>query len=196
MPLSKRALDDLLRKCCEKHNRIRRLVRTQLEEEIQRAYHGLKISAEPITERALQHVDATWAPAGRREPFDWRRIDRVGMKSHPRRLDLALWDGQQLCGLMMSRLSDRKEWLSITHLEGAPVAHSLKGQLAPVAVVAADIYAALIHEEDELGRQPDVRILNPLPQSMAVYERCGYSKLHVANGYRFAVFQEKSHDHA
>lgn len=191
-PTTKTVCDGRLEVCCAKHNRLRRLTRSQLEEEIQRAFFGLKVSVEPIGPRALQYVDDVWTPAGRRVAFDWRRIMRTLEKSHPRRLDLAFWHKGELCGLATARLSDNKLWLSVTHLEGAPNAHILKRRVAPVALIGADIYAVLIREEDSAKRLPSLRLLNPLAKSIPVYAKCGYDSFHVANGYTFVTASEKS----
>lgn len=186
-PTNKIESDQRLEKCAEKHNRLRRLARNQLEEEIQRAFGGLKISAEPIGERALGQVDMLWTPNGRRERFDWRGIMRILEKSHPRRFDVSLWHDGNLCGLAAARLADNKGWLSLTYLEGAPFAHKLKRRVAPVALVGAEIYATLIAEEDANGRLPQLRVLNPLLKSIPVYAASGYSSFHKANGYTFVT---------
>lgn len=164
---------DRLSICVVKYRRLRTLTRDQLQEEIQRAYMGLKVSVEPITERALAFAECHWAAAGRRQNMDWRNVMRVLEKSHPRRLDLSFWHATELCGLAAIRLSDNKAWLSVTHLEGAPIAHVLKKRLATVALIGADIYSALLSSEDAAGRMPALRILNPLPQSMKAYVNCG-----------------------
>lgn len=173
-----------LEACAAKYRRIRRLTRDLLEEEVLRAFR-IRLTVEPLEEKALDAVDSEWTPAGRKEPFPWRGdICPRLHKSHPRRLDLAMWCGGRLCGLSVARLSDAKEWVSITHVEGSPHAsHPLKGLVAQIALTGADIYASLVQP----ARKPKVRIMNPLPQSMVAYERSGYSVITKANGYWYAT---------
>ena len=171
--------------CAAKYARLRRLTRDLLEEQALPVFRT-RVTVQPVDDSALDVVDMDWTPSGRRIPFAWReRILPVLHKSHPRRLDLAVWCNGQLCGLAVARLSNAKEWVSITHIEGSPHAsHPLKGRIAQIVLVGADIYASLVQPD---GRKPQVRIMNPLPQSMVAYERSGYSAVTKANGYWYAT---------
>jgi hypothetical protein len=170
---SKMASDRKLAQCVIKHKRLRNLTREVLEEEIQRAWH-LKIAARPIDEAALAAVDTHWQQ--RHVHFDWHhRILPTLWESHPRRLDIALWCNGELCGLMVARLSDAREWVSITHIEGSPMPiHPLKRLVVPSFLLAADIFASLIAEESTTKTKPRVRVMNPLKPVIAWYQSCGY----------------------
>lgn len=174
--------------CATKYNRLRRLTHDLLEEEALRAFR-IKILVRNIDDDALAVVDGHWSVIGRKELFAWRdRILPVLLKSHPRALRLALWSEGRLCGLAVARLSDSKAWISLTHIEGSPdSSHPLKGLVAPIALVGADIYRSLVENEDSLGRRTCVRIMNPLAESIDWYAKCGYSTLVRANGYTYAT---------
>jgi hypothetical protein len=184
----KQACNERLAACDAKYKRLRRLTRDQLEEEVLRAFK-INIQVTRICDRSLAAVDTVWSQHQRKAAFPWRdRLLPVLRKSHPRRLDLAYWCGGVLCGLAIARLSDAKTWISITHIEGSPdPSHSLKGLVAPISVAGADIFATFVQREDSQGRLPLVRIMNPLTESIVVYEQCGYSALQTGNGYSYLV---------
>lgn len=188
--VSKAYCDAELKKCVIKYKTIRRNTRTLLEEEVFRA-HRIKSEVRGIDDDALAAVRATWEPLRRAEVFRWQDQMRIVHQSHPRRLDLALWSGGQLCGLALARLSDNKCWLSLTFIEGSPIpSHPLKGLVVPITLIGADIYSGLVqYEAVQPIDKPQLRILNPLPGAMACYERQGYSEVVPANGYTYAVFK-------
>lgn len=170
--------------CAQKYRTMRTSTRDLLEDEALRAF-GLRVDVYPVDDAALDAVDR-WN--GRLVAFPWReRLIPVLEKSHPRRLDLALWSGGQLCGLAIARLSDAKEWISLTHAESNPEPHALKGRVIPLVLTAAQIYATLVQAKDSKNRCPKVRILNPLPEARAWYAACGFGTLVRANGYTFVV---------
>jgi len=185
---NKELCDERLAICAAKHKRLRHLTRELLEEEILRAFR-LKVNVRNLGEAAFAQIRGAWASTGRLVDFPWEeRIMPILEKSHPRRLDLTFWSGEALCGVAVARLSDAREWISLTHIEGSPdPSHPLKKRVVPIALVGADIYASLVKEEGELPKKPTIRILNPLKESMRWYEQCGYSELQQANGYSFAT---------
>lgn len=87
---------------------------------------------------------------------------------------LAVWSGETLCGLAVGRTSRRRRsgqrhTLSVHFLEGNPdTRHPLRGRIAPLALAAAESYAALI------GAQR-LRLIDPLPGVLRTYQRLGFS---------------------
>lgn len=164
------------------------MTRDLLEEEALRAFR-IKIDVCPINDDAHAAIRTTWTPLARKVAFPWEeRILPTLHKSHPRRLDLALWCDGHLCGLAVVRLADCKAWLSITHIEGSPdPSHPLKSLVVPLVLVGTDIYGTLVQAHDDARRRPIVRIMNPLKESINWYARCGYSRFTQQNGYSFVA---------
>lgn len=190
-PLNKAICDAELASCIVKYKVLRRRARRLLEEEVLRAFR-IKLEVTGISGDEFRAVREDWTPKGRRVEFPWEEeIMPTLCKSHPRRLDLAFWSGKELCGLAAARLSDSKQWLSITFLENSPnPSHALKGVTAPISLVGADIYASLVQEASTHKiAKPVIRLLNPLKEAMGAYERIGYSVVTQANGYTFATFR-------
>lgn len=190
--VDKLACDERLLVCVAKYRRLRRHTHELLEEEVLRAFRQ-KIRVTSLNSDALSAVKSVWMQQARRVAFNWEgRICPTLVKSHPRRLELALWVESELCGLAVARLSDAREWVSLTHIEGAPnPSHPLRGKVVPIALIGADIFGTLVQAEAEMAETPKVRILNPLRESMDWYERCGYSQLIRENGYTYAVPKEE-----
>lgn len=155
--------------CNNKYGQLRKLSRDLLEEEAMRDIRR-RITATGIDADALLAV-AGWS--GRKVDWDWGSIQRTLRKSHPRRYELALWCERILCGLVVGRLSDSKRWLSLTFIEGNPKQHPLKGEVVPLALQGASLYAGLM--ADEVWGGPEVRVKNPLPEARHVYVRAGFT---------------------
>lgn len=163
----------------QKYKQIRSNTRELLEEEHLRATMR-RIDVLPIDHTALDAVDA-WPQELRLAPFDWRAIMRTVQKSHPRAFHMAIWVDKSLCGLSVARLSNAKEWVSITHIEGSPLAqHPLKGKVAALTIAAADIYTAQVQVHDAENRLPAIRILRPLAKVIDWYDALGYSDVATA----------------
>lgn len=181
-----------LSQCFQKYKKLRRNAHDLLEEEILRSFR-LKVSVTSVDEDVEKAISSQWEPFGRRCGFPWaERIMPVLRKSHPRALQLALWCDHHLCGVAVARLSDSKNWLSITHIEGSPVAdHPLKKRVVPIVIAGADMYATLVQQHDDRGLRPELRIMNPLPEAVDWYGQLGYSELHRQNGYTYIVQAER-----
>lgn len=168
----------------EKHRQLCDLARQVLETQAMDAL-GLDVQAMPINEESLRTMRYRWG-ANRRVDFNWDTLLRTLRKSHPCGLELALWSEFQLCSLSIARLSDRKGWLSITHIEACPAPdHPLKRKVVPLVIACAKIYATLIQASDPEGRLPVVRIMKPSKGAIPWYEQQGFSRLKVENGYTY-----------
>jgi hypothetical protein len=174
-PLSAKATnDERLALCVAKYKGIRQQTRELLEEQIFNQTRR-KIDVCPVGERVFDAIDAQWQPVGRKVCFPWREdIHKILRQTHPRRLELSLWNGTDLCGVGVARLSDARKWVSVTYIEGSPIrSHPLKGQVVTWVLIAADIFAALVAEACSIHK-PRIRILHPLPESIEWYEQLGY----------------------
>lgn len=94
--------------------------------------------------------------------WDWDRIVQRQPRS-PDNVDLAIWSGETLCGLMVGRLSKRRTRLLLEVIEGAPfVPHPLQGRVLDLGLLAAEYYAKGVGARW-------VRLMNPLPGMQARY---------------------------
>jgi hypothetical protein len=139
-----------------------------------------KISITPINAAASGYFVANWENHPQRlVKFDWSgRLLNTLRTSHPKRLELAIWDAQNtLCGLVAGRVSNASIWLSVNFLEGNPDPnHPLKGLITPIAMRGAEIYSVLIADESK-GYRPRVRVMNPVKGALASYAEMGYTEV-------------------
>lgn len=172
-----------VRACRYRYSRLRRHTFELVEEEYLRATR-LRIDVNSIDDDALRIIRDEWSKHPRRADFDWEgEILPTIRKSHPRAIDIAIWCGGVLCGVAVARLSDSKQWLSLTYLEGSPVPERpLKKQVTPVVITALDIYSSLVHLHDAAQRRPSVRIMRPLPEVLSNYQSIGYDVIHRGKG--------------
>ena len=153
----------------------RKHTRELLEEE---AFHVFKLRVNVVTidEDILRRVRQEWAGhLERKVDWDWEKgiVDRMWRKN-ARGLDLGFVVEGQLCGLAAARMSDAKRWLSLTHIEGAPMEHPLKGRVLPLVINGLYIYRALANTEETL-KSTGIRVLNPLDEALPCYEKQGYT---------------------
>jgi hypothetical protein len=124
-----------------------------------------------IDRRALHCWEQEWRPATRQDQpwseWDWR----AGVQRWTRcidRFEVAIWSGEQLCGLAIGKPSDRRQNLSIYAVQGSPVEnHPLRGKVLPIVIDVAGAYGTA------LGCK-ELRFVNPLPGMIRVYERLGF----------------------
>lgn len=146
-----------------------------LEEEVF-ALRRKRVDVLSIGAEVLQLAAEQWYPSPeRRVQWDWAsEIIRPLRTFGPRALALGFRADGILCGMMAARLSPHRQWLSLTHVEGAPFDHPLKGGVVPLSIRALFIYRGLI----SVGGQAEsigVRILRPLEEAIPCYEAHGYT---------------------
>lgn len=108
--------------------------------------------------------DALAAAAGWK--FPWRRI--MGQnRPYLRRFEWAIWQNGSLYGLCVGRASRGSDNVTIHYLERSIGNSPFKGWVGQMAVDSAEIYAKLIVRQR-------VRIKNPVPEALAVYEKMGF----------------------
>jgi hypothetical protein len=107
---------------------------------------------------AIRHFGASHPSGG----FSWGAI-YAQYRSNPRRFDVAIWDGDVLCGLAAGKPSRGDENVTLNWIERFPTAHNTtKGWVMTIALTAADHYARI------LGKRY-LMVRNPLPGTESLY---------------------------
>jgi hypothetical protein len=124
---------------------------------------------------ALSVWRATWVGP---HPSGWGSWDWEQLASSARKrtsaFHLAIWSGDLLCGLAVGRVSDRDQQghrnaISIHFIESAHDRHHpLRGQVASLAITAAEAYGRLLGV-------PLLRLAHPLPGVLNRYLDLGFT---------------------
>jgi hypothetical protein len=133
---------------------------------------GCDLKVMPINEAALSY----WAALKRFDSlhpqggFPWDEIYRQ-VHNKPKRFDVAIWDGQHLCGMACGMPSQGDFYLTVKWLEGflSPNGNGLKGMVAEIALTAAEHYAFLLEKKY-------VCIKHPLPGTTSLYRGFGFEQ--------------------
>lgn len=129
-----------------KYRSLMKAAREFSEEEWGGTFNNLQIKE--IDEEAIQKSNYLWKSYSNIRPkFNWQYLNGVYSK-YIRRIDLAIWDGDDICGLAIGKSSRGKNSdqsnVTIHFLEGAPHAiNSLKGYVAPIAISAFNYFGYL-----------------------------------------------------
>jgi hypothetical protein len=104
--------------------------------------------------------------AQRLPKWDW--ADAIlKYRRKPRRVELAIWHKQQLCGLVMGRVSARRIVASIHLIEASPNDHPLSGSITLIATRYLSTLAGVLScKETSIDR--------PEPSLIEWYERLGF----------------------
>lgn len=116
-------------------------------------------------------VPDDWAvvhPAWRQHPdrallgidFNWlaRRVQNRD------KIDVGIWCGDELCGLIFARVSRRRINVTLRYLESNPFLNPLSGYLLPLGMIVAESFAEAYGARTVMVSQPD-RALVPLYRS-------------------------------
>lgn len=175
---------------CRRYSNIRADVRWLVSDAVLQEWR-MRVEVRAITEDVLRD-SRTWALDERHVNWDWGHIKRKLDTYGPRTLDLAFYAGYperpQLCGIAAVQVSPHMRWVSLTHLEGAPHKHPLKGLILPLAVLGMSLFRAQVSTEDK-ARRMGRRILNPLPDALDCYSRNGYTDLVQEKKLSYIVIQ-------
>jgi hypothetical protein len=159
----------------QRYKTYRRLSKELLEEE---AFHKFRsrVDVVSIDEDILRRVSRDWYQSPKRKVhWDWDAgIMQPLRRTSARPFSFAMLVKGQICGLAAARVSHRKRWLSLTHLEGAPEEHPLKGMVLPLAVDALYIYRGVICVDKD-PQSMGIRVLNPLDDALTCYNANGYT---------------------
>lgn len=109
--------------------------------------------------------------------FPWDKIISWARK-RPRRIEVAIWYNQTLCGLAIGRGSKGTGSLVMQFIESRPGAHPMRGYVALIALVVADQFASY------LGNRY-VKLRNPNAGAIPRYEALGFRKDQSVNGSRY-----------
>jgi hypothetical protein len=165
--------DSEYHRALQRYARLRRLAYDLAERLAAPASGSIRLT--DIDAQALDVWRATW---DRAHPlgyggWDWSGlVERISRR--PSAFQVAIWSGEQLCGLAVGRVSrrrasGRRHTLSVHFLEGNPHReHPLRGRVAEIAIAAAEAYA------DGLGAWR-VRLIDPLPGVFRTYQRLGFT---------------------
>jgi hypothetical protein len=105
--------------------------------------------------------------------WNWDRLLRRAWR-RPSAFHVAIWSGEHLCGLAVGRASKRRKagirhTISVHFIESAhDDQHPLRHTIATLAIAAAETYARL------LGTAR-IRLIEPLPGVIPLYERLGFT---------------------
>jgi hypothetical protein len=118
---------------------------------------------------------ATWRgghPSGYGN-WNWDRILHRAWR-RPSAFHVAIWSGEQLCGMGVGRLSKRRHagirhTISMHFIESAhDNRHPLRGTIAPLVISASEAYG-------ELAGASRIRLIEPLPGVVPMYESFGFT---------------------
>jgi hypothetical protein len=124
-------------------------------------FHGVNL--QPIDDTALLVWGATWNGGN----FQWPEIVHHFRKDTDR-FEVAVWKGEDLCGLATGRVSHGLDNVTVHFLERRPGHTPLKGRIAQIVLDMADNYAKI------LGKQR-VKIKDPWEGAIPTYRGLGFS---------------------
>ncbi|MDQ4685486.1 hypothetical protein [Janthinobacterium lividum] len=157
----------------EKYREARLVAMATLEPEV-RHLTGLEVRLMEIDLVALAATEvwrAAYSDVGRLDHvpgWDWyKEARRFGRRS--RRLELAIWVGDTLCGLALGRISDRRVVATIHLLEGNPTGNPLGGKVILIATRFLEVLALA------LGCR-EAAIDSPVSGLVARYQSAGFVK--------------------
>jgi hypothetical protein len=160
---------------CARYRQFRDHTRELLEESLL-AETRRRVQAVSIDADVFRRVRQDWvAHPDRKVRWDWQSsIVEPLHRKNAMYLDFALLADGQLCALAAARMSDKKRWLSLTHIEGAPGQHPLKSRVLAVVVEALYIYRAVVCDRGD-EKAIGIRILNPLEEALPYYAKQGHT---------------------
>jgi hypothetical protein len=124
-----------------------------------------------IDAKALTCWERQWRPnmPSGKSWSDWNwPEDSLRWEKHIDRLSIAVWSGEQLCGLALGKPSQARNNLSIYLLQGSPVeSHALKGKVLPIVIDVASAYGTA------LGCR-ELRLVKPLSGMVGKYQDLGF----------------------
>jgi hypothetical protein len=158
----------------QRYARLRRLA-YDLAERLADASGAAAVRLTDIDAHALDAWRSTWVRA---HPLGYGGWDWEGLVgrvcTRPSAFQVAIWSGDELCGLAVGRVSrrrpsGRRHTVSVHYLEGSPRReHPLRGRVAAVAIAAAEVYG------DIVGAWR-IRLIDPLPGVFRIYQRLGFT---------------------
>lgn len=121
-----------------------------------------KVRYEAINTQALSAWELWEDPQ-----FAWDEV--IGWKARePLALDLAIWFGEELCGLCFANPNNSRRRIRIVRLEGRPgEVHPLKKRIAPLSILAIEQYARIVGSRF-------IEVQEPLEGAISIYQQLGF----------------------
>ena len=121
-----------------------------------------------IDTHALQMWKEGWQPSLPTElrDWDWEGL-HAGYVKEALRFEVAVWSGDELCGLAIGKPSSGRNFLRVDVMQGSPAMHPLKGLVRWFIVDIAVEYANCL-EINEL------RLMRPLEPLWQIYGDMGF----------------------
>ncbi|WP_298150933.1 hypothetical protein [Flavobacterium sp.] len=142
------------------------MVASEMSDEFSLDMRLTDINAEALyqisTWRSQYHGELKRSPPG----WDWTK-EVIKYRRRPRRVELAIWSGSDLCGLVIGRVSDRRVVASIHLIESNPGQHPLRGYIAPIAVRWLSTFAVMISCRE-------IAIERPVAELIEYYQELGF----------------------
>jgi hypothetical protein len=127
-------------------------------------------SAEESASVRLSEIDAPcleiWRRSWRHKEFDWEE-NAAHFQREVDRFEVAIWSGQELCGLAIGRVSRGPDNVTIHFLERRSGDTPLTGRIALLATETADHYAKILNKQR-------VKLKDPLPGAVVTYQRLNF----------------------
>ena len=102
--------------------------------------------------------------------WTWAGALQQYRQNHRARIELAIWNGDELCGLMLGKASDGRLVVKVNYLQGSTLpGHPLKGWVAVISTRCAEVFA------NSIGAGW-VAIQEPLDALIDYYSSLGYSE--------------------
>jgi len=153
------------------YREIRQEAMTALETELAGLFY-FSVHLTHITETALAQASAwreLYVVRGRpdHEPgWDWGKTLKK-FRRRPRRVELAIWVDEQLCGLALGHISDAHIVATIHYLEGSPDSHLLAGSVGVIATRYLEVLGVSVGVRE-------VSIERPVPDLIEYYKKLGF----------------------
>lgn len=104
-----------------------------------------------LIDLAALYAQAQWpidAAHGRQIGWSWSDALRQYRQNYMARIELAIWNGDELCGLMLGKASEGRLVVKVNFLQGSTSPHhALKGWIAAISTRCAELFAEAIGAE-------------------------------------------------
>jgi hypothetical protein len=120
------------------------------------------LSLRPIDQDALD-AQAQWPVVDdpdREIGWSWGDACRHYRRNHMARIELAIWNGDELCGLMLGKASEGRLVVKVNYLQGSTLpTHALRGWITDIATRCAELFARAIDADWVAIQEPAVGLI-------------------------------------
>lgn len=140
------------------------------------------INAEALIQVSIWKAQYVGLLTSRMPGWVWtKELEKI--RRRPRRVELAIWVGNQLCGLVIGRVSERRVVASIHLLESNPSHNPLQGNIAIIAVRWLTAFAFIISCKE-------IAIERPIPELIQFYKDLGFNET-ITKGQKIVSLKSK-----